>query len=87
MRSAGIGKQQLPLVLTWLELVQLPGKQLTMPCKGPAQPELSWNSICRPGWPDLRDLLASASQVLELKVCANTTQKKSFLVVCVFLYL
>ena len=29
---------------------------------------LSWNLLCRPGWPH-KDLPASASQVLGLKVC------------------
>ena len=33
---------------------------------------LSWNSLCRPGWPlTHRDLLASAFQVLGLKACTT----------------
>ncbi|EGW14713.1 hypothetical protein I79_019557 [Cricetulus griseus] len=36
---------------------------------------LSWNLICRPGWPqNHRDLPASASQVLGLKVWATNAQ-------------
>ena len=33
---------------------------------------LSWNSLCRPGWLELRNPPASASQVLELKACSTT---------------
>ena len=32
---------------------------------------LSWNSLCRPGWLELRDPPASASQVLGLKACTT----------------
>ena len=36
---------------------------------------LTWNSLSRPGWPQiLRELPVSASQVSGLKVCATTTQ-------------
>jgi hypothetical protein len=36
-------------------------------------PWLSWNSLCRPGWPQTyRVLPASASWVLEFKVCLAT---------------
>jgi hypothetical protein len=33
---------------------------------------LSWNSLCRPGWPRTQNPPASASQVLGLKACATT---------------
>ena len=33
---------------------------------------LSWNSLCRPDWPLLRNLPASACQLLGLKACATT---------------
>ena len=36
-------------------------------------PLLSWNSLCRPGWPQIHsDPPASASQVLGLKMCTTT---------------
>ena len=36
------------------------------------QPWLTWNLLCRLGWPRThRDLLASASQELKLKACAS----------------
>jgi hypothetical protein len=36
-------------------------------------PSLTWNSICRPGWPRThRDLPISASQMLRLGACTTT---------------
>jgi hypothetical protein len=41
-------------------------------------PCLSWNLLCRPGWPQFRNLPASASQMLGLKAGATTYVHRCF---------
>jgi hypothetical protein len=48
---------------------------------------LSWNSLCRPGWPRTRELqCASSLQVLELKALVTTPSLCIFSYVCMYVY-